>query len=94
MEDHTANSLQEEHLRRLLECLASPLDNTLPLTASRTPEGKVVALKAKEGEYPVIDAIPRMIPDLGEIRKGDLGIWKDQLDLTSVSQHPRRLWRA
>lgn len=82
MENHRSKSLSEEHLRLLLKYLASPLDNSLSLTASRTPDGNVVALKSKEGEYPVIDAIPRMIPDLGEIRTGDLGIWQDQLDLT------------
>jgi len=82
MVDHTARCHHEQYLGQLLEYLASPLDNSLSLTASRTPESKVVALKSKEGQYPVIDAIPRMIPDLGQIREGDLATWQDQLDLT------------
>jgi len=72
----------EQHLDLLLGHLACPVDNSVPLTATRTPDGRVVALKSKDREYPVINDVPRLIPDLGEIRRGDLAVWQSQLDVT------------
>lgn len=80
MEDLTANVQPEQYLDLLLEYLACPIDNSILLTAIRDPDGKIVALKSKDREYPVISNVPCMIPDLGEIRRGDLTVWEGQLD--------------
>ena len=58
MEDLTANTQPEQYLDLLLEYLACPVDNAILLTAIRSPDGKVVALKSKGREYPIINNVP------------------------------------
>ena len=76
MEHPTANTQPEGYLDLLLEVLACPVDNSISLTAIRNPDGEIVALKSKDREYPVVDNVPCMIPDLGESRSSGLTLWQ------------------
>lgn len=80
MENLTANTQSEQHLALLLEYLACPVDNSVLLTSVRDPDGAVVALKSKDREYPVINNVPCMIPDLGGDRGGSQTLWQELQD--------------
>ena len=73
-----------EYLESLLEVLASPLDNSISLSAVRNAAGEVVALWSGDAEYPVVHHVPRLIPGLGEGGRGDLPLWQ---------AHQRKMWR-
>lgn len=76
MENPTANAQPERYLDLLLEVLACPVDNSISLTAIRNPDGEIVALKSKAREYPVVDNVPCMIPDLGGSGSSGLTLWQ------------------
>ena len=76
MADTTSAAQPAAHLEALLEILACPLDNSVPLSVLRSAEGDAVALKSKDAEYPVVQNVPRLIPDLGEDRRGDGPLWQ------------------
>jgi uncharacterized protein YbaR (Trm112 family) len=52
MDEMTAIDQPVEYLESLLETLACPLDNSVPLTAVRNAAGEVVALRSRDAEYP------------------------------------------
>jgi len=79
MEGPKESSQSEEHLRFLLEYLACPLDPTSPLSAVRDPQGKVVALRSKDGQYPVLNNIPCLVPDLAKLPLRNLPQWQKLL---------------
>ncbi len=84
MKDETAAGQPAEYLESLLEILACPLDNSVPLTAVRDAAGEVVALKSKDAEYPVVHNMPCLIPELGKAARGDLPLWK---------AHQSKMWQ-
>jgi SAM-dependent methyltransferase len=59
-----ASSQSEDSLQFLLQYLACPIDPDHPLVAVWDAAGQVVALRAGEREYPVVNNIPCMLPDL------------------------------
>jgi SAM-dependent methyltransferase/uncharacterized protein YbaR (Trm112 family) len=73
-----------EYLESLLETLACPLDNSVPLSAVRNAAGEVVALRSRDAEYPVVHNVPCLIPGLGEGAGGDLPLWQ---------AHQSKMWR-
>jgi len=73
-----------EYLESLLEILASPLDNSVSLSAVRSAAGEVVALKSGDAEYPVVHNVPCLIPELGEGVRGDLPLWQ---------AHQEKMWQ-
>jgi SAM-dependent methyltransferase/uncharacterized protein YbaR (Trm112 family) len=73
-----------EYLESLLDILACPLDNSVPLSAVRNAAGEVVALRSRDAEYPVIHHVPHLIPRLGESAGGDEPLWQ---------AHQSKMWR-
>ena len=65
------------YLATLLEILACPVDPESPLTPIRGPGGQVVALRSQNGEYPVVDNVPRMIPALLARPDRNLSLWQE-----------------
>ena len=84
MEDLTAAGQPAEYLESLLETLACPLDNSVPLSAVRNAAGEVVALRSGDAEYRVVHNVPCLIPELGEGARGDLPLWR---------AHQSKMWR-
>lgn len=84
MEDISAVSQSAKYLESLLEILACPLDNSVPLSVVRDAAGEVVALRSRDGEYPVVRNIPCLIPELVDSAKGDLPLWQT---------HQSKMWR-
>jgi SAM-dependent methyltransferase len=84
MNEVTAARQPAEYLESLLEYLACPTDNSVPLTAARNAAGKVVALRSRDAEYPVVHNVPRLLPELGEGAGGDLPLWQ---------AHQSKMWR-
>ena len=76
MENVTNDSQPAEYLEMLLDYLACPIDNTIPLSAVRDASGKVTALKSRNAEYPIIHNVPCLIPKLEDSTKGNLPRWK------------------
>ena len=66
-----------EYLEALLRILVCPVDGS-PLTIIRDAHGRVVALRSRNGEYPVVDNVPRMIPDLEERQDRSLALWQER----------------
>lgn len=77
METATAGTQSDEHLELLLEHLACPVDNTVPLNAVRDSVGRVLSLRARNREYPVVGNVPRLIPRLEETKPGALTLWEE-----------------
>lgn len=65
-----------EYLESLLDILAWPQDNSVPLSAVRNAAGEIVALRSRQAEYPVVHNVPRLIPGLGKVAGGDLPLWQ------------------
>ena len=84
MDEMTAAEQPVEYLESLLEILACPLDNSVPLSAVRNAAGEIVALRSGEAEYPVVHNVPCLIPGLGEGARGDLPLWQ---------AHQSKMWR-
>jgi uncharacterized protein YbaR (Trm112 family) len=84
MDEVTAVGQPAEYLESLLEILACPLDNSVPLSAVRNAAGEVVALRSRDAEYPVVHNVPCLIPGLGEGARGDLPLWQ---------AHQGKMWR-
>lgn len=84
MEDVTTADQPVEYLESLLETLACPLDNSIPLSAVRNDAGEVVALRSRDAEYPVVRNVPCLFPGLGEGAGGDLLLWQ---------AHQRKMWQ-
>ena len=84
MKEETAVGQPVEYLKSLLEILACPLDNSVPLSAVRNAEGEVVALRSGEAEYPILHNVPCLIAGLGEGARGDLSLWQ---------AHQNKMWR-
>jgi uncharacterized protein YbaR (Trm112 family) len=84
MDEITAAGQPVEYLESLLDILACPLDNSVPLSAVRNAAGKVVALRSRDAEYPVIHHVPHLIPRLGESAGGDEPLWQ---------AHQSKMWR-
>ena len=84
MEDVTAASQPAEYLESLLDYLACPLDNSVPLSAVRNAAGEVVALRSRDAEYQVVHNVPRLVPGLEEGAGGDLPLWQAR---------QRKMWR-
>ena len=76
MEDVTAASQPAEYLESLLDYLACPLDNSVPLSAVRNAAGEVVALRSRDAEYQVVHNVPCLVPRLEEGTGGDLPLWR------------------
>jgi uncharacterized protein YbaR (Trm112 family) len=74
----------EAHLAALLEILACPVDSASPLTTIRSPSGQVIALRSQNGEYPVVDNVPRMIPALLACTDRSVTLWQE---------HQQQTWR-
>jgi len=72
------------YLESLLEILACPIDPASTLTAIRNPSGRVVALRSQNGEYPVVDDVPCMIPALPVGTDRNLALWQE---------HQQQAWR-
>jgi uncharacterized protein YbaR (Trm112 family) len=88
MEDLTGSAQSKQHLDLLLEHLACPLDNSIPLKPVHNPAGRVVALRAQNREYPVVNNIPCLIPDLDGQDKS-FALWQTlQHKLVKRSQDP------
>lgn len=65
------------YLATLLEVLACPIDPASPLTPIHGSGGEVVALRSQNGEYPVVDNVPHMIPTLLAGPDRDLTLWQE-----------------
>jgi len=65
------------YLATLLEILACPIDPASPLTPIRDSDGQVVALRSQNGEYPVVDNVPCMIPTLLAGTDRNLALWQE-----------------
>jgi SAM-dependent methyltransferase len=79
MKDLAENGQPEEYLDILLQYLACPMDSSAALTAIRDPSGDVVSLQSGDREYPVVNNVPCMMPDLGERRSGAWELWEELL---------------
>lgn len=79
MEDTGGSGQSPEHLEELLGYLACPIDGS-PLTALRDAGGQVVALRSRNGKYPVINNVPCLIPDLSRDGDRDLQLWQERQD--------------
>jgi uncharacterized protein YbaR (Trm112 family) len=66
-----------EYLEALLGILVCPVDGS-PLTVIRDACDRVVALRSRNGEYPVVDNVPCMIPDLVEGGDRNLALWRER----------------
>jgi SAM-dependent methyltransferase len=84
MDDLTGVGQPAEYVEKLLDWLASPLDNSVPLSAVRNSAGEVVALRSSEAEYPVIHHVPHLVPQLGKAARGDLPLWQ---------AHQAKMWQ-
>ena len=84
MDEVTAAGQPAEALESLLELLACPLDNSVPLSAVRNAAGEVVALRSRDAEYPVLHNVPCLIPGLGEGAGDDVPLWQ---------AHQKKMWR-
>jgi SAM-dependent methyltransferase len=65
-----------EFLAELLAYLACPVDGS-PLTAVRDAEGETVALQSKNGEYPVVNNVPNMMPPPDRSPDRTLRLWRE-----------------
>jgi SAM-dependent methyltransferase len=79
MKDLAVSSQPEEYLDTLLQYLACPVNNSAALTAIRNPAGKIVSLRSDDREYPVVNNVPRMMPDLGERKSRAWRLWEELL---------------
>jgi SAM-dependent methyltransferase len=79
MKDLAMTGQPEEYLDFLLPYLACPVDNSAALTVIRDPAGEIVCLRADGREYPVVNNVPCMMPDLGERKSGAWGLWEELL---------------
>lgn len=84
MDEVSAAGQPVEYLESLLEMLACPTDNSVPLSAVRSAAGEVVALRSRDAEYPVVRNVPCLIPGLLEGARGDLPLWL---------AHQKKLWQ-
>jgi uncharacterized protein YbaR (Trm112 family) len=66
MDKVTTAGQPAEYLESLLDILACPLDNSVPLSAVLNAAGEIVALKSGDAQYPVVHNVPCLIPGLGE----------------------------
>ena len=81
--ERTARGMQSEaYLAALLEILACPVDPAIPLTPIRDSSGQVVALRSQNGEYPIVDNVPRMIPALPARTDRSLTLWQEHQEQT------------
>ena len=65
------------YLETLLEILACPVNPASRLTPVRDSDGQVVALRSQNGEYPVVDNVPCMIPTLLAPSDRNLVLWQE-----------------
>ncbi len=65
------------YLATLLEILACPIDPASPVTPIRGSDDQVVALRSQNGEYPVVDNVPRMIPPLLAGTDRNQALWQE-----------------
>ncbi len=71
-------SLQsEESLASLLHYLACPIDPDDTLTVVRNDDGRVTALRSRNGSFPVVNNVPRMIPPWRSSSARDLNLWEE-----------------
>jgi SAM-dependent methyltransferase len=77
VENQTAYTQPQHYLEFLLEYLVCPVDNSMSLTAVRSPDGQITALKSEDREYQVIGNVPCMIPDCDRREKGYLTLWQE-----------------
>jgi SAM-dependent methyltransferase len=73
-----------EYLESLLDCLACPLDNSVPLSAVRDAAGEIVAMRSKNAEYRVVHNVPCLVPELEKGVRGDLSLWQ---------AHQKKMWQ-
>lgn len=79
MKDCAVTGQPEEYLNILLQYLACPVDSTTPLTVIRDPAGQVVSLRSDDRDYPVVNSIPCMMPELGERKNRSWRLWEELL---------------
>jgi SAM-dependent methyltransferase len=84
MEEVTAAGQPVAYLESLLDRLACPLDNSVPLSAVRDAEGEIVALRSRDAEYRVVGNVPCLIPELGKGAGRDLPLWQG---------HQKKMWQ-
>lgn len=75
--DDLASTQPVEYLQHLLKYLASPVDPLASLKVVRGADDSIVALRSAEGEYPVVNNVPRMLPHMGDGTTGDLALWQE-----------------
>ena len=84
MEEVTAAGQPAAYLESLLDRLACPLDNSVPLSAVRDADGEIVALRSRDAEYRVVRNVPCLVPELGRGAGGDLPLWQG---------HQKKMWQ-
>jgi SAM-dependent methyltransferase len=84
MEGVTAAGQPAAYLESLLDRLACPLDNRVPLSAVRDTGGAIVALRSRDAEYRVIGNVPCLVPELGKGAGRDLPSWQG---------HQQEMWQ-
>jgi len=70
------------YLTTLLEIMACPIDPASPLTPVRGSGGQIVALRSQNGEYPVVDNVPCLIPALLARPDRNLALWQEHQQQT------------
>jgi SAM-dependent methyltransferase len=79
MEEKRPVTQPAEYLEELLGYLVCPVEGS-PLTIHRDLNDQVVALRSRNGEYPVVENIPRLIPGLMEGTDRNLSLWRERQD--------------
>ena len=78
------SSQSEEYLLFLLDYLACPVEHSSPLNVMRDAGGRIVAVRTLAGEYPVVNNIPCMVPDLLKGAGREVTLWQ---------KHQDRMWQ-
>jgi ubiquinone/menaquinone biosynthesis C-methylase UbiE/uncharacterized protein YbaR (Trm112 family) len=76
METQAPYTQPKPFLDVLMEYLACPIENTAALAPVQNPEGTIVSLKSRNGLFPVISNVPRMMPKTGARGGRTPALWK------------------
>ena len=72
------NSIHQGNFEFLLQYLACPIDGSAALTIIRNHDDQVVALRSKNGRYPIVNNVPCMMPGFG-VKKSPAWEWWESL---------------
>ena len=75
MEETKTSSQSLAFLETLLAYVACPVDGS-PLSASRNADGQIVALRSRNGKYPVVHNVPCLMPELADCAGRNLALWQ------------------